>query len=99
MLSHPIIRVNASMAVLDPAGDATILARPEPDLDERVGALHRVPSATSRIEGGAVAVRRRRGHAAAGIVRRSCVAVVPRGRAVLWQRQARGRDRCGDKLR
>ena len=46
----PLVRVDRRGALSDVRGDSLGVARPEPDLDARVGALHRVEAAAVVVE-------------------------------------------------
>ena len=81
--THPIARIDRRRAIPHLARHIPRAAAPEPDLDERIRALHRVPAAARAVERRAEAVRAWRAHAAPRVVRRARVAVVPRARAVV----------------
>lgn len=75
--TNPVIRINLSGAVQYVLRYVWVAAGPEPDLDERVRALHRVETASRSVERRAVAAGRRDLDATPCIVRCGDVAVVP----------------------
>lgn len=56
--AYPVVSVDRASTALHIARHASRIARPEPDLDKLVVALHSVPTAAVLVEGGAVAVGR-----------------------------------------
>lgn len=76
--TYPSVGIDDRGASGDVVGHVGRVAREEPDRDEVVRALHRVPAATVRIERWAVAVGRRRLDSAACVPVRVHVAVVAR---------------------
>ena len=71
----PLGRVDLLGALGDVRGDALVVARPEPDLDARVRALHRVEAATVVVEREPVRLRGPVEHGAARVAGRRDVAV------------------------
>ena len=71
----PLGRVDLLGAIGDVRGDALVVARPEPDLDARVRALHRVEAATVVVEREPVRLRGPVEHGAARVSGRRDVAV------------------------
>ena len=58
--AHPVVGIDRACTARDVTGDIAGIARPEPDLDKVVVALHGVPSAAITVEGRAVRIGRAR---------------------------------------
>ena len=82
----PVVGVNLVRAGADVVRDVLRVARPEPDLDAALGALHRVEATAVRVERRSVRVCGRVLHAAARVARGVDVAVRPErdARLVAW---------------
>ena len=80
--THPVVGVHTRGPILHITRHIPRVPRPEPDLDERVRSLHRIPAAACGVEGGAVAVRSRGTHAAPRVAVHVRVAVGLGGGAV-----------------
>ena len=87
---YPSARVNGVKTVEDVVRDLIGVPRPEPDRDRLVSALHRVETATIRVERKAVVVRRRQLNVAARVIALGRVAVVVQ--RVPGHRSAHGRN-------
>ena len=76
--THPVVRVDRRRTGAHVAWHVVRVAGEEPNVDEIIRALHRVPAAAVCVERRAVAVRRRSLHTTPGISVRIHVAVVVR---------------------